>query len=173
MYKILRGNGRNVGTMLGETDANFIVVLNLVLKMAKPLLTLKGYATPGTTEPAAPAENDCYLVIEAGTIWGQTVVVYNLINYNGTAWEVLPYKMDELNTALTPPAMDELNLLDKRLSSVEIDERLIHHADVLGTNNAEIDIRGNDNPTAASAAARQTLYDNYVIINYNPGYDPN
>lgn len=172
MYKILRGNGRNVGTMLGETDANFIVVLSLILKMAKPQLTLKGYATPGATEPAAPAENDCYLVIEAGTIWEQTVVVYNLINYNGTAWEVLPYKMDELNTALTPPAMDELNLLDKRLSSAEIDERLNYHANA-GTNNTEMDIRGNDNPTAASAAARQTLYDNYVIVIYNPGYDPN
>lgn len=58
------------------------------------------------------------------------------------------------------------------LDSDNIDAYLIYHADVLGTNNTELDIRGNDNPTAVSADARQTLFDNYVLVNYNPGYTP-
>jgi len=35
-----------------------------------------------------------------------------------------------------------------------------------------MDIRGNSNPTVASADARQTLFDNFVLINYNEGYTP-
>lgn len=69
-----------------------------------------------------------------------------------------------------PP--DDLDISDSGYSSANIDEYLIYHAFTLGTNNAEMDIRGNENPTSVSAAARQTLYDNYVLVNYNSGYTP-
>ena len=73
-------------------------------------------------------------------------------------------------TVFIPP--DSLDISDRGYTSDNIDDYLIHHAFTLLTNNTEMDIRGNDNPTAASAAARQTLYDNYVLINYNEGYTP-
>lgn len=69
-----------------------------------------------------------------------------------------------------PP--DDLDISGLGYTSSQIDAYLIYHADTLGTNNTEMDIRGNENPTVASADARQTLYDNYVLINYNEGYTP-
>jgi hypothetical protein len=67
---------------------------------------------------------------------------------------------------------DSLDISDMGYTSTQIDEYLIYHADVLGTNNATMDIRGNENPTSVSAAARQTLFNNYVLVNYNSGYTP-
>ena len=69
-----------------------------------------------------------------------------------------------------PP--EDLDISDRGYTSTQIDDYLIYHADILGTNNAEMDIRGNDNPTSASSAARQTLFNNYVLVNYNTGYTP-
>lgn len=85
--------------MFAEMDANFIDVLNALIKIANPDLTLKGYSTPTTTEPASPAENDSYLVTEAGTIWGETVEVHQIISWDGAAWEVQSFKLSELNAA--------------------------------------------------------------------------
>lgn len=99
MYKILRGNARKAGAVFAEMDANFIDVLNALIKIANPDLTLKGYSTPTTTEPASPAENDCYLVTEAGTIWGLTVELHQIISWDGAAWEIQTFKLSELNAA--------------------------------------------------------------------------
>ncbi len=275
MHKILSGNGKNIGTLLAQSDDNFIEVLNTLIKLANSDLTLKGYATPTTDEPASPTENDCYLVIETGTIWELSATENEIIRYDGSGWELLPYKITELqaelsgdvivtetenftfgsahknnivrvsnvyNIYVTVPndttynhavgtrgklrqagtgrvvvqaeesetetvtlnaynnglstegqfadveilkvganewdvvggvpyeiPMDTLDLRNMNLTAAQIDERLIYHAD-LGTNNTSMDLRGNEDPTAASADARQTLYDNYVLITYNPGF---
>jgi hypothetical protein len=279
MYKLLRGNERNVGTILNETDTNFLSVLDTLLKIANPDLTLKGYATPTTTEPTSPTENDCYLVIESGTIWELSATENEIIRYDGAGWEILPYKINELQGELSGDVivtetenftfgaahknniirisseynfyetipndttynhavgtrgrlrqagagtvvleaeesetetvtlnayneglstegqfaeveilkvganewdviggvpfveipMETLDLRNMNLTADQIDERLIYHADA-GTNNTEMDITGNENPTAASADARQTLNNNFVFVIYNQGYDPN
>jgi len=78
-------------------DFNFVAVCNALLKMANPDYTLKNYVEPGDSEPAAPAEDDCYLVIEAGTVWGETAEVNDILRWDGSAWEVLPVKITELN----------------------------------------------------------------------------
>ena len=71
--------------------------------------------------------------------------------------------------SFTPP--DDLDISDNGYTSLQIDEYLIYHADTLGTNNTTMDIRGNENPTAASADARQTLFNNYVLINFNEDFE--
>jgi hypothetical protein len=290
MHKILSGNGKNIGTWLAQSDDNFISVLDTLIKLADSDITLKGYATPATDEPASPTENDCYLVIETGTIWELSATENEIIRYDGSGWEILPYKITELqaelsgdvivtetenftfgsahknnivrvsnvyNIYVTIPndtthdfpvgtrgklrqagagtvvvqaeesesetvtlnaynnglstegqfadvdilkvganewdvmggvpfeiAMDTINLRNMNLPADEIDERLEYHANRIeevdeglreafvfenyGAN--AIDIRGNENPTAASADARQTLKDNYVLVTYNPGF---
>lgn len=70
------------------------------------------------------------------------------------------------------PYTSQLDISNLGLLSSDIDAYLIYHADVLGTNNIEMDIRGNSNPTATSADARQTLFDNFVLVNYNEDFIP-
>lgn len=97
MYRILKGTGKKPGIFLAETDANFIAILNALLKLANPDLTLIGYAD--VAEPSAPETGDSYLVLDAGTIWELTVDVHNIISWNGSIWEVQSYKLNELNAA--------------------------------------------------------------------------
>ena len=99
MKKILQGTGWRVGTFLSLLDTNFIDVCNNLLKIANPDYTLKGYAD-NANEPSDPLLNDCYLVLDAGTIWELTVEKDEIIHWNGSLWEVLPYKITELNAAL-------------------------------------------------------------------------
>lgn len=66
--------------------------------------------------------------------------------------------------------MSETNLFGKNLSSDDIDTRLIYLSGTVYE--GEVDVRGNENPTSTSAAARQTLYDNYVLVIYNEGFTP-
>jgi hypothetical protein len=86
--------------------------------------------------------------------------------------------------ANTRPPLSQLNLRNLGLPAAEIDDRLEYHANrieeideglreafVLENYGANaIDIRGNENPTAASATARQTLENNYVLVTYNKGF---
>jgi hypothetical protein len=67
------------------------------------------------------------------------------------------------------PPISQLNLRNLGLTSAEIDERLDYLSGA-GISHTEIDLRGNSNPTAASADARQTLGDNYVLVTYNKGF---
>lgn len=67
------------------------------------------------------------------------------------------------------PPLSQLNLRNAGLKADEIDERLEYHA--ANTSYAEMDIRGNENPTEASATARQTLDDNYVLVTFNKGFN--
>jgi hypothetical protein len=67
-----------------------------------------------------------------------------------------------------PP--DDLDISDRGYTSSNIDEYLIYHAFTLGTNNATMDIMGNEDPTEASAAAREELNSNYVLIFYNDSF---
>ena len=108
MYRILKGNGKRPGVFLAETDANFIAVLNALLQLANPDLTLVGYAD--IAEPATPQTGDSYLVLQAGTIWGQEVEVHEIISWDGTAWEVQPYKLSELNTVFQALFFDAENI---------------------------------------------------------------
>jgi hypothetical protein len=108
MYRILKGNGKRPGVFLAETDANFIAVLNALLQLTNPDLTLVGYAD--IAEPTTPQTGDSYLVLQAGIIWGQEVEVHEIISWNGTAWEVQPYKLNELNTVFQALFFDAQNI---------------------------------------------------------------
>jgi hypothetical protein len=109
MKKILQGTGWRVGTFLSLLDTNFIDVCNNLLKIANPDYTLKGYAD-NANEPSVPSLNDCYLVLDSGTIWGLTVEKDDIICWTGSLWEVLPYKITELNAALQAFYFDAGNI---------------------------------------------------------------
>jgi len=109
MKKILQGTGLRVGTLRAMLDTNFIEVCNNLLKIANPDYTLKGYAD-NANEPSDPALNDCYLVLDPGTIWELTVEKDEIIHWNGSLWEVLPYKMTELNAVLQAFYFDAGNI---------------------------------------------------------------
>jgi hypothetical protein len=109
MNRILKGNGRVAGTVFAETDANFIAVLNALLKLADPSLTLIGYAD--IAEPASPETGDSYLVLEAGTVWELTVEEHEIISWDGEAWEVQNYKLSELNAAFQALFFDAENIM--------------------------------------------------------------
>lgn len=98
MKKILEGPSRRVGTIFQEIDTNFIEVCNSILRIAFPDHSLKGYAE---SEPAEPTLFDCYLVKEAAaSLFSLSVVKDDVIYWNGAAWELLPYKITEMNDAL-------------------------------------------------------------------------
>ena len=97
MKKILEGPSRRVGTIFQEIDTNFIEVCNSILRIAFPECTLKGYAD---TEPVAPILFDCYLVKEDATVWEIVAEKNHVVNWNGEAWELLPYKITQINEAL-------------------------------------------------------------------------
>lgn len=71
----------------------------------------------------------------------------------------------------------ETNLFGLGLSAADvgdvfgIDARLNYLAENLVAP-ASVDIRGNENPTAASAVARQTLNNNGIYVDYNQGFIP-
>jgi len=109
MYKLLRNNARLVGTILGEVDSNFLAVCNALLKIANPELTLKGYAD-NANEPSAPVANDCYLATDSGTVWELTVDANEIIYWTGSAWELLPFKITELNAAFQAFYFDAQNI---------------------------------------------------------------
>jgi len=117
MEKILSGNGTKIGTLFANLDTNFIQVCNYMLKIADPDYNLLGYGE-ADNEPSAPSENDCYLVISAGTIWGITAAEYDIILYNGSSWEKLAYKITELNTAL------QANFFDAEKITVETPDNM-------------------------------------------------
>lgn len=97
MKKIVEGSGKRVGTIYLEVDSNFLAVCNSILRIAYPEYTLKDYAA---TEPDAPVENDCYLVLEAGEVWGVTCEQDDVLRWDGAAWELLGYKITEINGAI-------------------------------------------------------------------------
>ena len=97
MKKILEGPSRRVGTIFQEIDTNFIEVCNSILRIAFPECTLKGYAE---TEPAAPALYDSYLVRENTTLWGLEVQKDEIVNWTGTEWLIIPFKITDINEAL-------------------------------------------------------------------------
>jgi hypothetical protein len=97
MKTILNGTSRRVGAIFNEIDTNFIEVCNSILRIAFPDYTLKGYAE---TEPTAPALFDCYLVKETATVWETSVEKNEIIGWNGLEWELLPWKITEINEAL-------------------------------------------------------------------------
>ena len=100
MYKILTDNQVQMGALLAKLDSNFIAIIDAMVKMANPDLTVKGYADTGTTEPTSPDNNDIYLVTGAGTVWGLTVAVNDFIISDGTDWSVASFTLTELNTVL-------------------------------------------------------------------------
>lgn len=109
IYKILRQNNRNMGTIYAEMDANIIAVCNALLKFASPDLTLKGYAD-ANNEPDNPAENDCYLVLSDGTYWEVAAAQYDFIMWDGSAWAKETFKLTELNTAFQALFFDAENI---------------------------------------------------------------
>ena len=97
---ILKDNKRVAGTVFAELDSNFLAICNFLIKIGNADLNLKYYAKPTSSEPSAPAENDCYLVIEAGTIWEKTVEEYNIITWRGDEWVVESFKLTELRNVI-------------------------------------------------------------------------
>ena len=141
MKKILEGPSRRVGTIFQEVDANFIEVCNSILRIAFPDNTLKGYAE---TEPVLPALFDCYLVKEeAASLWGLTVEKDDVLNWNGEAWELLPYKITEINQALQFMFFDAdkieitaivgLPALDVQVALEKITAAIIAHGIIIST----------------------------------------
>ena len=97
MKKILEGPSRRVGTIFQEIDTNFIEVCNSILRIAFPECTLKGYAE---TKPTEPALFDAYLVKEDAIVWDAELEKNNVVFWNGVEWDLLPFKMTELNQAI-------------------------------------------------------------------------
>ncbi len=98
MKKIFEGPSRRVGSIFQEIDTNFMEVCNSILRIAFPDCTLKGYAE---NEPAEPTLFDCYLVkTEAAALFSLSVEKDDIINWNGEAWEILPWKITQMNDAL-------------------------------------------------------------------------
>jgi len=140
MKKILEGPSRRVGSIFQEVDTNFIEVCNCILRIAFPDYTLKGYAED---EPAAPVLFDSYLVKEDATIWEIVAEKDNIISWDGAAWELLPYKITEINVALqflyfdadkigiTP--IDGLPATDVQVALEKITAAIIAHGIVIAT----------------------------------------
>ena len=97
MKKILDGPSRRFGTILQEIDTNFIEVCNSILRIAFPESILKGYAE---TEPAGPVLFDSYLVRDDAILWGIEVQKDEILNWSGTEWLIIPFKITEINQAL-------------------------------------------------------------------------
>ena len=97
MKTILDGTSRRVGAIFNEIDTNFIEVCNSLVKIAYPDKTLQGYAE---TEPAVPVTGDCYLVLETATVWEIAAEKNDILHFNGADWELLPFKITEINEAL-------------------------------------------------------------------------
>lgn len=97
MKKVLDGQTRRIGAIFNEVDLNFIEVGNSILRMAFPDYTLKGYAI---TEPTAPTLYDCYLVQADATVWEIVCEKNEVLYWNGVAWELLPWKITQINEAL-------------------------------------------------------------------------
>ena len=97
MKKILEGPSRRAGSVFQEMDTNFIEVCNSLLRIAFPECNLKGYAE---TEPAEPALFDSYLVKEDATLWEIAVEKDQVLSWDGEGWELLPFKITEINQAL-------------------------------------------------------------------------
>lgn len=89
-----------MGNVFAELDVNFLTICGFLIKIANPSLNIKGYAKPTTTEPPAPTENDCYLVIEAGTVWSKTVEEFNIISRFSGEWVVESFKLTELRNII-------------------------------------------------------------------------
>lgn len=99
MKSILKNNGFFIGSVLADIESNFLAICKGLIKLANVNLELKGYAD-STNEPTAPAENDCYLVLAAGTIWGLECEEYDIIIRTEIAWELSANKLTELNAML-------------------------------------------------------------------------
>ena len=97
MKTILDGTSRRVGSIFAEIDTNFIEVCNSLLKIAFPECTLTGLAE---SEPDLPNLYDSYLVTGDATIWGIVAEKNDFIYWNGAAWELLPFKITEINEAI-------------------------------------------------------------------------
>lgn len=93
-------NNDNFATIAGAIDSNQIEVTNALFRLAYPTSTLRGLAVGDA--PTAPATMDAYLVTETGTVWGVAVEKDQFIRYNGTGWDVLPLKLPDLASGLTP-----------------------------------------------------------------------
>jgi hypothetical protein len=97
MKKILDGQTRRIGAIFNEIDVNFIAVANSILRIAYPGYTLLGYAV---NQPASSVQGDCYLVQEDDTVWGIECEKDHILYYNGTGFEVLEWKITEINQKL-------------------------------------------------------------------------
>lgn len=111
MYKILRNKTRKAGAVFGEMDANFLAVCKAMIKLANADLNLLGYAD-SSSEPATPSENDCYLVIDAGTYYSEALEAekYDIIERTDTAWVLSDHKLTELNKMLQENYFDASNI---------------------------------------------------------------
>ena len=99
MKKILEAPSRRVANIFNEVDTNFIEICNNLIRIIYPDFTLANYAEP-QNEPTLPTLNNCYLVKETGTVWSLAVEKNDVILFNGTDWEILAHKINEINAGL-------------------------------------------------------------------------
>lgn len=88
-----------VESIFQNVDQNTIEACNLILRLAYPSYTLKDFADPDN-EPETPVLNDCYLVSTDATVWGVASLQDNILRWNGTSWELLPHKINEVSMAM-------------------------------------------------------------------------
>ena len=93
-------NPSTFAVIASKIDGNFLSVANSVFRLAYPTSTLRGLALGDA--PTAPAAMDAYLVTENGTVWGVAVQKDQFIRWDGTGWDVLPLKLPDLASGLTP-----------------------------------------------------------------------
>ncbi len=107
MEKTFKGSAMQVETIFQNVDKNTIEACNIILRLAYPDYTLKGFADPDN-EPASPTLNDCYLVSADATVWGIESLKDNIIWWDGTQWSILPYKVNDLQQGITSNWLETL-----------------------------------------------------------------
>ena len=92
MKRILEAPSRRVANIFNEVDTNFIEICNTLANIMFPGITLQNYAEQDF-EPTNPDFQSGWLVKETGTLWGISVEKNDIVAFNGTGWETLPYKI--------------------------------------------------------------------------------
>ncbi len=78
-----------------QLNANSLVIAQTMVQLQFSGYNVKGFAWADTPEPEVKEQDDCYIVQEDATIWGEEVVTFNIFRWNA-AWEILPVKINEL-----------------------------------------------------------------------------
>lgn len=88
-------------------------------------LEFKGTATPETEVPQEPGIGDVYIASEAGTIFGKTCEVGDMLVYNGTDWSVVQANIDGAVTGPASAVADHIATFDGATGKVIKDSGIL------------------------------------------------